>query len=81
MLLRVVPAEAVTTPRMVTVHEPQPSMLPALQVTRLTFCVQLPRVLVSTSCGGTPMPPTPFTWLARLTLVSFAPPVLVMVVV
>ncbi|MNC90760.1 hypothetical protein D3C83_69020 [compost metagenome] len=61
VLLMVVPFAAVTMPRMVTVHEPPPSMLPALHVTSALVCWQPPRVLVSTSCGGTPMPPTPLT--------------------
>src|ERR1044072_7703373 len=55
VLFMVVPLAAVTTPRMVTVQEPPPSMSPAAQLTRFTFWMQLPRVLVRTSWGGTPM--------------------------
>src|SRR5262249_30934795 len=60
VVLIVVPFDAVTTPRIVTAQEPLPSIVPPLQVTRLVLCVQLPRVLVICSCGGTPIPPTPF---------------------
>ena len=60
--------------RMLTIQVPPPSMVPAAQVTRLTFWVQLPRVLVRTSWGGTPMPPTPFTWSENTTLVALEPP-------
>ena len=58
----------------VTTQVPPPSMVPAAQVTRFTFWVQLPRVLVRTSWGGTPMPPTPFTWSENTTLVALARP-------
>ena len=34
---------------------------PAVAVDEVPALVQLPRVLVIWSCGGTPMPPTPFT--------------------
>src|SRR6266542_5107704 len=54
VLLIVVPLAAVTMPRIVTTHVPPPSIVPALHAIRFTFCVQLPRVLVSTNCGGFP---------------------------
>ena len=81
VLFRVVPLDAVTMPRMLTTQVPPPSMVPAAQVTRFTFWVQLPRVLVRTSWGGTPMPPTPFTWSENTTLVALAPPLFTMVMV
>src|SRR5262249_4822513 len=65
------PWAAVTTPGIVTVQEPPPSIAPPLQVTRFVLCVQLPRVLVICSCGGTPMPPTPFNWSVITALVTF----------
>jgi hypothetical protein len=48
-------------PRIVTVHDAE-----ALDSTRhysdeIPVCPQPPRELVSTSWGGTPIPPTPFT--------------------
>src|SRR6266581_2006019 len=81
VLFRVVPLAAVTMPRIVTTHDPPPSRVPAAQVTRLAFWEQLPRVLVRTSWGGAPMPPTPFTWSERTTLSTLAPPVLTAVIV
>jgi hypothetical protein len=42
VLFRVLPLDAVTMPRMVTTQVPPPSMLPAAQVTRFTFWLQLP---------------------------------------
>ena len=56
-----VPFAAVTTPRIVTTQVPPPSIVPALHVTRFPLWLQLPRVLESWSCGGTPMPATPLT--------------------
>lgn len=50
-----------TTPRIVTVHEPPPSIVPAEHVTSVALCVHEPRVLVIWSCGGTPIPPTPLS--------------------
>src|SRR6266436_2664302 len=81
VLFKVVPLAAVTMPRIVTTHTPPPSTVPAEQVTRLAFCAQLPRELVRTSWGGTPMPPTPFTWSESTRLLAFAPPVLTTVIV
>src|SRR5512142_3059409 len=61
VLLRTVPCGASTTPRIVTVHEPPPSIVPAEHVTSVALCVHEPRVLVIWSCGGTPIPPTPLS--------------------
>jgi hypothetical protein len=57
VLLMTVPLAAVTMPRIVTVHEPLPSIVPPLQVTSVPLCAQLPRELAICNCGGTPMPP------------------------
>ena len=61
VLLIDVPFAAVTMPRIVTTHDPPPSICPPLHVTRFPLCEQLPRELVNCSCGGTPMPATPLT--------------------
>src|SRR5262245_36666140 len=81
VLLIVVPFAAVTTPRMVTTHDPLPSIVPPLHVTRLVFCAHEPRLLVICSCGGVPMPPTPFSWSVITALVIFDPPVFTIVTV
>jgi hypothetical protein len=52
---KVVPLEAVTVPRIVTVHDLPPPSVPAVQVTRLFACEQVPMVLVRIS------PDIPFT--------------------
>src|SRR5262245_48039584 len=80
VVLMVVPLAAVTMPVMVTTQVPPPSIVPPLQVTNPLLCAQLPRVLVSASFGGTPMPPTPFTWSDSSMLVSLDPAVFTMVI-
>jgi len=76
VLLIVVPSAAVTTPRIVPVHVWPPLREPTSHVTRVRFCVQLPWLDVRTSCGGTPIPPTPLSWSVTVTFVTFDPPVL-----
>src|SRR5678815_5739394 len=81
VLLMVAPFAALTLPRIVTIHDPLPSIVPPWHVTSVVVCVQLPRELVICSWGGTPMPPTPFSWSVITTFVSFDPPVLIIVIV
>jgi hypothetical protein len=55
VLESVVPAPAVTWPRIVTVTDSPPVMPPTLQVTRFPLgppCVQLPLLVVMINCGS-----------------------------
>ena len=84
VLLMVVPAGAVTTPRTVTVNEPPPLTVPRLQLTSCPLCVHVPLLDVMTYCGvagGAWIVPIPFSWSLSTTLLSFAPPVFVPVMV
>src|SRR6187399_2791852 len=49
VLLMVAPFAALTLPRIVTVHEPFPSIVPPWHVTSVVDCAQLPRELVTCS--------------------------------
>src|SRR3954451_6729212 len=75
MLLMVVPLAAVTTPRMVTLQTPPPSIVAASQVTWVLIWLHEPRLLTTSSSGGFPRPTTPLIWSVRWTLSTLAPPV------
>src|SRR6185369_8599865 len=87
VLLRLVPFEAVTWPRIVIVTVAPPEMVPIWHVTTLPFAppwAHGPWVLVIVSCGspgGLWTVPTPLTWSVMTTESTLAPPVFLMAIV
>src|SRR5262245_45193710 len=69
----VVPAAAVTLPRIVTVQLSKPWNALSEHVTREFDCLHVPRVLCSTRLLVPSTPVRPFTWSVIVALLSLAP--------